>query len=133
MEEELIAGLCALDEPVHRVDDVDLRRMAARVVVILRQDADVIFPISVSCKTAAEDQGEFLPPAWSRDEAGRRTQEEMVDGTRVVRRATELGPAISEVGHSDLFGVTFRDQTTTTTTTIEVSTHTECPLPPSAP
>lgn len=133
MEEELIAGLCALDEPVHRVDDIDFRRMTARVIFILRQNANIVFPISVSCKTAAEDQGEFRPPAWSGDEAGRRTQEEMLDGTRVVRRATELGPAISEVGHSDLFGVTFRDQTTTTTTTIEVSTHTECPLPPSAP
>ena len=53
MEEEVVARLCALDQPVHRVDDVDLRRVVARVVVILRQDADVIFPVSVSCNTIA--------------------------------------------------------------------------------
>ncbi len=86
----MVARLCALDHQMHRVDDIDLCRMTARVVIIFCQDAHVFFPVSVTCMTTAQRRNKPLkPPVWGRDEMGR-TKEEMLDGPRVARGTTKL-------------------------------------------
>lgn len=53
MEDQRVVRLRALDEPVHRVEDVHARRARARVGRVVREHHDVVPPVPASAQEAA--------------------------------------------------------------------------------